>query len=38
MISEWSCDTEDWSNSVTQINDHLKYIQIKTVILNCNKM
>ncbi len=33
MISEGSCDTEDWSNDAgnsTGINNILKYIQIKT--------
>ncbi len=36
MISEGSCDTEDWSNdcwkfkfAITEINDILKYIQIE---------
>ncbi len=35
MISEGSCDTEDWSNDaensglVTGINDNLQYIQIE---------
>ncbi len=35
MISEGSCDTEDWSNDaeisdlITGINDILKYIQIE---------
>ncbi len=34
MISEGSCDTEDWSNDaensalITEINDILKYIKI----------
>ncbi len=38
MISEESCDTEDWSNgrkfsfANTEINYILKYIQIKKVI------
>ncbi len=37
MISEGSCDTEDWSNDaenscITRINYILKYIQIE----NCN--
>jgi len=38
MISEWSCDTEDWSNDAENtalptlgINNILKYIKIKTV-------
>ncbi len=36
MISEGSCDTEDWSNDaentalITEINYILKYIQIET--------
>ncbi len=40
MISEGSCDTEDWSNDaensalITGINYILTYIQIKKVILN----
>ncbi len=40
MISEESCDTEDWSNDaessalITEINDILTYIHIETVILN----
>jgi len=35
MISEWSCDTEDWSNDAenlalyTGINYMLKYIEIE---------
>ncbi len=35
MISEGSCDTEDWSNDaensdlITEINSILKYIQIE---------
>ncbi len=35
MISEWSCDTEDWSNvwwkfsfAITGINYSLKYMEI----------
>ncbi len=42
MISEKSCDTEDWSNDaentdlITWIKDILKYVQI--VILNCNNI
>ncbi len=46
MISEGSCDTEDWSNDaensalITGINYILKYITIdnslKQSILNCN--
>ncbi len=41
MISEGSCDTEDWSNDaensalITEINYILKY---KTSILNCNNI
>ncbi len=41
MISEGSCDTEDWSNDaensalITEINYILKYIKME-VILNCN--
>jgi len=45
MISEGSCDTEDWSNDaensalITGINYSLTYIHIKkTVILNCNNI
>ncbi len=40
MISERSCDTEDWSNDAensalfSAINYVLQYIHIKTVILN----
>ncbi len=40
MISEGSCDTEDWSNDaeysalITEINYILTYIQNRTVILN----
>jgi len=36
MISEGSCDTEDWSNDaeksalITGINDILKYIKIRS--------
>jgi len=38
IISEGSCDTEDWSNDalITGINYISQYNQIKTVILNCN--
>jgi len=38
IISEGSCDTEDWSNDalITGINYLSQYNQIKTVILNCN--
>ncbi len=40
MISEASCDTEDWSNDDenslnSQINCILKYIQL---LLNCNNI
>ncbi len=42
MISEGSCDTEDWSNDpenaavVAKINTIFEYIKIrKTVIVNC---
>ncbi len=44
MISEGSCDTEDWSNDaensalITGINFILNHIQIKTVILNCKNI
>ncbi len=41
MISEGSCDTEDWSNdaensALTEINYILKCYNKKTGILNCN--
>jgi len=41
MISEGSCDTEDWNNdaensALTRINYLLQYIHIKTLILKCN--
>ncbi len=42
MISEGSCDSEDWSNDaensalITETNYILKYIKIETLILNCN--
>ncbi len=42
MISEGSCDTEDWSNDaentdlITGINYIWTYIQIETLILSCN--
>ncbi len=45
MISEGSCDTEDWSNDaensalITEINYILKYIQIENIFFvycNCN--
>ncbi len=35
MISEGSCDTEDWSNGFTHIKYILKYIKTEN-ILNCN--
>ncbi len=44
MISEGSCDTEDWSKDaentalITGINYILQYIAIKTVILYCNNI
>ncbi len=44
MISEGSCDTEDWSNDaensalITGINSILKYIKIGTNIRNCIKI
>jgi len=44
VISEGSCDTEDWSNDaensalITEINYILKYIKMGTVILNCNNI
>ncbi len=37
MISEWSCDTKDWSNDaensalIAEINDILQYIQIEDI-------
>ncbi len=39
MISEGSCDTEDWSNGnfIIGINYILKYIKI-TVIVSCNNI
>ncbi len=47
MISEGSCDTEDWSNDAdadekfsfanTRINDIVKYTE-KKVTLNCNNI
>ncbi len=42
MISEGSCDTEDWSSDaknsafITGIIYILKYIYIERIILNCN--
>ncbi len=39
MISERSCDTEDWSNDADAgINGTLKYITIENVILNLNNI
>ncbi len=43
MISEGSCDTEDWSNDaenslIKQRNYILKYIKIENCILNCNNI
>ncbi len=44
MISEGSCDTEDWSNDaensdlITAINYILTFIHIETAILNCNNI
>ncbi len=44
MISEGSCDTEDWSNDaknsalITGINYILQYIQIEDSILNCKNV
>jgi len=41
MISEGSCDTEDWSNDaensalITRINCSLKYITIEKSYFNC---
>jgi len=37
MISEGSCDTEDWSNGCN-LFILIKYIKIETVILNCNNI
>jgi len=42
LISEGSCYTEDWSNDaehsalITGINYTLLYIQIETILSNCN--
>jgi len=41
MISEGSCDTEDWSNdpensTITGINYISKYVKIENVSFNCN--
>ncbi len=44
MISEGSCDTEDWSNDaensacITGINYILKYITIESCLLNSNNI
>ncbi len=44
MISEGSCDTEDWSNDaensalITGINYIFKYIKKKIFISNCNNI
>ncbi len=44
MISEGSCDTEDWnidaenSANLNSENKCLKYIQIETVIVICNNI
>ncbi len=44
MISEGSCDTEDWSNDaensalITGINYFVLYIQMETAILNSNNI
>ncbi len=45
LISEGSCDTEDWSNgcwkisfTITRINYILKYMKIKTVIFGYNNI
>ncbi len=44
MISEGSCDTEDWRNDaentalITGMNSILKYITIENNIRNCNKI
>jgi len=43
MISEESCDTEDWSNDAKKISYaitgiHFGFKCIKTVILNCNNI
>jgi len=41
MISERSCDTEDWSNEnaalITEINYSLKYINIKNSFIKLQK-
>ncbi len=44
MISEGSCDTENWSKDaensslITEINNILKYITIEKNNLNCNNI
>jgi len=40
MISERSCDTEDWSNSalITGINYTADRVTQETVLLNCNNI
>ncbi len=40
MISEGSCDSEDWSNDtlITAINYILTYIHIENTYLNCNNI
>ncbi len=42
MISEGSCDTEDWSNdaenSALHHRNKLYFKILKTVILNCNNI
>ncbi len=44
MISELSCDTEDWNNDaensvlIKGINYILKYIHIENSYLNCNNI
>ncbi len=44
MISEGSCDTEDWSNDAEnsalhqRYKLHLKYFKVENVILNCNNI
>ncbi len=36
MISEESCDTEDWSNAITGLNYILKYIKVVKEITHKN--
>ncbi len=46
MISEGSCDTEDWSNDAENSALHhrkktifyIKYIKIENIIVNCNNI